>query len=91
MSDKARRPWFFVNILDNKEETALRGLTLTLRLANLVISQQWWLANQAVPVVNIGSGLLPGTVKRYTLDTAFESKYTIFSIITTFNLTLYPK
>lgn len=62
MSDKATRSWLSVILFDNMEETALRGLTLTPRLANLVISQQWWLANQAVPVVNIGSRLLPGTV-----------------------------
>lgn len=47
------------------EETARRGLTQALRLANLVISQQRWLANQAVPVVNIGSRLLPGTLLHY--------------------------
>lgn len=44
------------------EGTARRGLTQALRLANLVISQQRWLANQAVPVVNIGYRLLPGTL-----------------------------
>lgn len=33
MSDKATRPWLCVIFLDNMEETALRGLTLTLRLA----------------------------------------------------------
>lgn len=40
MSDEATRPWLCVILLDNREETALRGLTITLRLANLVISQQ---------------------------------------------------
>lgn len=63
------------------EETARRGLTLTLRLANLVISQQQWLTNQAVPVVNIGSRLLPGNVQRYPSDTATENDGTIFEII----------
>lgn len=40
-------------------------------LASPVISQQRWLANQAIPVVNIGSRLLPGTVERYTSDGVF--------------------
>ncbi len=62
MSDKATGSQLCVILCDNVEETAQRGLTLTPRLANLVISQHRWLASQAVPVVNIGSRLSPGTV-----------------------------
>ncbi len=40
MRDEATRPGLCVIDRDNIEETALRGLTL--RLANLVNSQQWW-------------------------------------------------
>lgn len=40
MLDEAKRPRLCVFLFDNIEETAPRGLTITLRLANLVISQQ---------------------------------------------------